>query len=128
MQTYTLTRVLYSGRQTEGYIIVGESQFYTLERPWLDNKPFVSCIPLGTYLVKRDTTGKHQYYRLQNVPNRSLIEIHAANMCEQLEGCIALGYGFSGGCLVDSKKACDKFLELVGNEDFYLEIIGADNG
>lgn len=100
----------------------GES-VYTLERPWLDNKVSVSCIPEGQYLVKRDKTGRFQWYAVQDVPGRTHIEIHPANKVEQLEGCIALGMYFANGnFLARSKEACQKLLDFHGDDSFILVI------
>lgn len=120
----TLTRLTPKDEtQIIGSIIVGEQQFHTLERPDLNNTPNISCIPKGTYKVKRDKLGKHQYYAIQDVPNRTFIEIHEANKVSQLQGCIALGYGYNKGNLIDSHRACQDFLKLIGDNDFELEIV-----
>ena len=124
----TLTRLTPKDTaQIIGSIVVGEQQFHTLERPDLNNTPNISCIPKGTYKVKRDKLGRHQYYAVQDVPNRTFIEIHEANRVDQLQGCIALGEGFNRGNLVNSYAACQNFLKLVGEDDFELEIIDIDD-
>ncbi len=71
--------------------------FKTIERPWLDNKPYVSCIPTGVYVAKFQWSAKHScnLYHLQDVPGRDVIEIHPANVYQQLLGCIALGTDFA---------------------------------
>jgi hypothetical protein len=74
----------------------------TLERPWLDNKPYISCIPSGEYDLELFKSPKffprynRLIYRLKDVENRSNILIHSANLMSELEGCIAVGkkYGF----------------------------------
>lgn len=67
-------------------------ELYTLERPWLNNKPFVSCIPDGLYPLEWDTTGRiRNVPRLRNTSPRTQINIHAANWAHQLHGCIAVG-------------------------------------
>ena len=71
----------------------------TLEPPWLDNKPFISCIPTGTYTFIRQPSTKYgQAYTAQNVEGRWAILIHSANLAgevkegyvRELDGCIAL--------------------------------------
>lgn len=74
----------------------------TVERPWIDNQrdnPATpqnesSCVPSGTYLIKLDYSPKHgkRLYELQGVPNRSEVQIHAANYARELLGCIAVGH------------------------------------
>ena len=64
--------------RTVGYIkpsFDGET-LRTLERPWLNNAPNKSCIPEGEYTVKRDKTGRFQYYRVCDVGGRTDIEFH----------------------------------------------------
>lgn len=122
MRSVILTRC-HLPDKTPGQIIVDGYSFKTLERPWLNNEPFVSCIPPGNYIVKRDKTGKHQFYSITDVDNRTDIEIHIANKVSELLGCIALGTSFDEQYnLVNSKDACNRFLEIMGDEDFCLSI------
>ena len=108
---------------TIGEVITSWQSFRSIERPWLDNKVNESCIPEGTYIVKRDKTGKHQYYAVQNVPNRTFIEMHAAKRPSDLLGCIALGMEFDPYYyLLRSEEAMDSFLREMGDEDFLLTI------
>lgn len=65
---------------------------YTLERPALANCQNISCIPEGLYRVKRDRSGKHRYYALKNVTNRSAIEVHNGTIPTHSDGCILIGY------------------------------------
>ena len=73
----------------------------TIERPWKDNAPDVSCIPAGSYLAKRYNSPKFGFelFMLEGVPNRSAIEIHPANQVSDLEGCIGIAetWGCFGG-------------------------------
>lgn len=107
---------------TIGTVEVKGQTFQSLELPWKDNKPNESCIPEGTYLVKRDRTGRHQWYAVQNVPNRTFIELHPANSTKELLGCQALGISRSKDNigLWDSNKAMNMFLNLVGDDDFLM--------
>lgn len=76
--------------------------WYTIERPWLDNQKFVSCIPEGIYQVKPFDGNKYKdVWEIMDVPNRSAILIHQANWARQLEGCIAPGV--AGGYIRDPK-------------------------
>jgi hypothetical protein len=83
-------------------------ELYTIERPWIDNKVRVSCIPEGEYLVLPDNTGRFQYFSVKNVTNRSAIEIHPANYASELMGCIAPGLRLNNKFthVLDSRKAC----------------------
>ena len=65
----------------------------TLEKPWANNKPNLSCVPVGRYHCLWQWSPKHQMnlYHLQDVPGRTDIEIHSANLQSQLNGCISPG-------------------------------------
>ncbi len=80
--------------------IEGLPMLYTVERPWLNNEPDVSCIPAGEYrlklrnspLITRITKGERsQGYEVTGVPGRSFVMIHPANLANELNGCIAPG-------------------------------------
>ena len=64
---------------------------FTIELPWLNNEPSVSCIPEGSYELEKyfsEHLGNHLH--LKTVASRSLIMIHAANdAIKELRGCIA---------------------------------------
>lgn len=99
------------------------SEIETLERPWVRNKSFISCIPEGEYKVNRDHTGKHKFYRLEHVEDRTDIEIHPASVVTQLQGCIAPCMSTEGGIARDSIKACNKLIEFFGEDSFILKIV-----
>ena len=67
----------------------------SLELPDKNNANDISCIPTGVYKCVPDDTGKHQYFRIKDVPNRDRVEIHIGNRAKDLEGCIALGAKWS---------------------------------
>ena len=107
MNHYTLLRS-YLPDRTHGQIQGHGLAMTTIERPWLDNKPNVSCIPEGTYIVRPDDTGRFQYYRVDNVPLRSHIEFHHGERPEHSNGCILLD--------------ATEFKEKQGEESFMLTI------
>lgn len=80
----------------------GKEVCVTLERPWVDNNDDgkrdrgVSCIKAGTYVFKRrlDSPKHGECFEGQNIPDATNIQIHAANLPDELEGCIALGTAF----------------------------------
>ena len=63
----------------------------TIELPWKNNQPRISCIPEGTYrLVKRYSPHHKWHFELKDVPGRQLILVHPANdAMSELQGCIA---------------------------------------
>ena len=89
----TVERKLSSTSCTMGYLIAnGQVICYTLELPWKDNSNDVSCIPLGTYdgILRYDKTDGWRI-QLENVPNRTGVQIHMGNYTTQIEGCILVG-------------------------------------
>ena len=119
-----LLRTYYSDR-TEGKLFFPDGSYvYTLERPWLDNKPSVSCIPEGTYIVDRDHTGRHKWYKIREgqIDGRTFIEFHEANSVSQLEGCISLCIELSNGKAYQCTAALNKLLEWFGEFSFTITI------
>lgn len=126
----TITRQSDDGVQTLGDLNYGNFNCKTLERPWLNNKPDVSCIPKGIYTCKYTfSLGNLGWtYALQNVPNRSGIRIHVANFYLDLEGCIGLGSGYQflngdkEADLINSRLTINAFVSLLNKKDFTLVI------
>ena len=81
------------GRWSQEEDIHKASECFTVERPWLDNKPSVSCIPEGTYKIFRSTyhRGGYPCFEVSDVKGRSLIKIHIANWPKDVHGCIGMG-------------------------------------
>lgn len=120
---FTLYRTYLEDKTVGVLVFPNGDTVFTLERPWLDNKVSVSCIPEGQYRVKRDKTGRWQWYAIQDVPGRTFIEIHPANKVSHLEGCIGLGKGwYDEKTLHKSVEACKKLLNFHGDDDFILVI------
>ncbi len=110
MKHFTLIRS-YLSDKTVGVMSHNSTKFKTLELPWLNNKVNESCIPEGTYLVNRDKTGRYQYYAIQNVTNRTYIEMHIATRVSHLLGCIGFSIlGIAG------------LMDYVGDNSFTLTI------
>ena len=63
----------------------------TIELPWKNNEPRISCIPEGKYALEKRYSPHHQWHlELKDVPGRQLILIHPANdALHELLGCIA---------------------------------------
>ncbi len=64
---------------------------YTIELPWLNNRPNRSCIPEGTYVLKERYSPRHgRHLEVTGVKGRSFILVHPANNALiELRGCIA---------------------------------------
>ncbi len=112
-----LIRYNFSERSTQG--IIGFDGNYiadSLELPWKNNQPFVSCIPEGIYEIEHRTCedcAVRSGFLLREVKDRTGVLIHPANQVEELEGCIAPGTRY-GDVLYYSRAAFDKILKAVG--------------
>ena len=104
----------------------------TIELPWKENKHDVSCIPEGKYNVKKVISPtKGLCFILENVPNRSAVEIHIGNFAAGKKvdtlGCILPGMSFgdrnNDGIIdvVNSTVAMGKLLEILP-DSFQLTI------
>lgn len=103
----------------------------SLERPWLDNKSSISCIPAGMYRVTWNYSPafKRDMYLLLETQPRSGIRIHPANLASELQGCIALGDSISKvkgrAFLSNSGNTVKAFEKLMGYKDFYITVEGS---
>lgn len=131
---------------TYGELRFGREWVYTVEPPWKNNEPFVSCVPDGFYKVFPHNSPRFgETYILEN---RGLgvglyegwevefdgpedgrvrwgILIHVANAPSQLAGCIAPGLD-RGTIVIDgrpqkgvtsSRAAMDKLIRSLGRKD-----------
>jgi hypothetical protein len=109
----------------------GERLCYTLEEPWKDNEPRVSCIPPGRYQVIRhgwepDSPVKFKrVWHVLNVPGRDAILIHAGNTIADTMGCILVGLGVNEQGITQSQAALEKLRLLLPERGFTLEVRGA---
>ena len=101
---------------------------FTLELPWLNNKPQISCIPKGKYPCFRVKSSKFgDTFEIANVPCRMGILFHAGNSKKDTKGCVLLGTAAhtSGdyAYLEASRAAMRTFREMLeGIDTFTLEI------
>lgn len=79
-------------------------QFKTVECPWKDNHPRISCIPPGTYnVVPHVSPSKGKCFMVEDVPGRSEILFHVGNWAGDTDkglrsdslGCILVGDSFA---------------------------------
>ncbi len=133
MKSLQLKRIVYLRNCTFGIIIDEESNSpfgVTLELPWKFNQINISCIPEGHYLcLPRKKSDTELVFRLYDVPNRSLIDIHIGNTNLDIEGCILVGQRFGKvldlPAILDSRLALDSLRELVNDKSFILNITNA---
>lgn len=127
--TYILTRQPDQSVQTLGMLDIDGKLFPTVELPWKDNQHGISCIPVGTYkIIRRYSEQIKSHFLIENVPDRDLCLIHAANFSRELKGCIAPGIGKHTDIdhdglkdVVSSKVALMQLLQITP-EVWYLQI------
>lgn len=125
----TLHRFCKYDSGTFGRFLINGFTAYSVERPWLSNKPFVSCIPAGIYTCRRTLSPKFgETFEVMWVKDRTHILFHVANTPEELHGCIALGEKL--GCvngswaILNSRNTIRRFMDVLeGVDEFELEIV-----
>lgn len=99
----------------------------TIERPWRENQPNVSCIPEGLYTCRKFVSSKypHETYQIMGVSGRTYILFHAANAAFELQGCIAPGMSTNWKTMRvrDSRIACDKLMQSIGGVETFQLLI-----
>lgn len=133
------------GRFSE--LLVQGRTFYSVERPWKDNQPFESSVPLGEYrLVWRPTTTHvpqqfdgHTWYMVgdtvgleQGDKHRWGCAWHIGNTDRDVQGCLAPGIGLGSIQWRDEMRprwgvtrsghAMLDLLQLLGPQDHELSI------
>lgn len=113
----------------------------THELPWKENKPMVSCIPLGSYFCKKVFDRKSGNlvpikvtYEITQVPNRAGILFHCGNSNRDTLGCVLLGEMFrNGGAMfgqqiLNSRDAFQRFIDLLKPIDtFTLKVTSIED-
>ena len=112
-----LQRVWMDDNQSTGSLIVLDDlrqPIYIspcIERGDRNNEQNVSNVPTGTYpLVWENSPKFGMVWELKDVPNRSECKIHAANMWNQINGCIAPG----------------TYLGEINNDEYYDTLASGD--
>lgn len=108
---------IYLAAATHGELTLnGKHIAHTIELPWRENKKRISCVPEGTYVLRRRYSEKFKWhYALLDVPNRSCILIHPANNAQkELQGCIApVSTLTAEGTGTESRKAMQKLTDVL---------------
>ena len=111
-------------------------QCCTIERPWLDNTPHVSCIPEGMYemalrqspVVSKTSGGDFEEgWQVLDVPGRTWIMLHPGNWARNVEGCIAMGREFHPAELMvtSSRETFRDLMNALGEGDSCRLLIAA---
>lgn len=129
MRTLTLQRLTSSDLGVTGVLIEDYKPILlTLERPWLDNKEDVSCIPAGQYLCERYNSQHFgSVFMVMDVPDRRGILVHGGNKILDTKGCILTGLSFDivndGLWVAEGQRALHKLHKhLDGQDSFILKV------
>jgi len=123
MKEVLLERFAHTPMGVFGTLSVDGFECYTVERPWLDNKPRESCIPEGVYRLEFGMYNRGGYpaYEIMNVPDRSLIKMHRGNNMSDVVGCVAFGSGLwyyeNLWSVSNSSGAMNGFMDAMDGED-----------
>jgi hypothetical protein len=139
----TLLRTNFTDLSTEGELSIDNEaqQFcYTIEMAYKDGLPG-SAIPAGTYPVILAPSPRFELStdpwimryaalmpRIINIPNRTGILIHWANLGTELEGCIAVGSTQAKDFIGESRPTFEKLWSLIEGparaNDLGIRIVG----
>ncbi|QYK02781.1 DUF5675 family protein [Shewanella psychrotolerans] len=116
----------------------GNTIAVTVECPWLNNQKGKSCIPEGTYQIRRHQSPSKGICLAIEAPTlgvtlygpsqRTHCLIHVANCASELQGCIASGESFGvvgkEWGVLQSRDSLEKLLALVGEQTYTLVVRG----
>ena len=117
-----LRRFAYLESGTLGRLTMGNWGCFTIERPWKDNQPNVSCIPEGVYACQPFSGERFKdVIQIMDVPHRSYILFHVANFPHDIEGCIGVGDRFVSDALepavYNSKKTMAQLMDIFNGHE-----------
>lgn len=126
----TLKRIAMNDHGTFGVLTDNHTPLaLTLERPWLQNRADVSCIPEGNYICKRVRSPKFgDTFEVADVPGRTHILFHSGNTMDHTKGCVLVGQRFGSlgekDAVLSSRDGFHALRERLKNtEEFLLRII-----
>ena len=109
----TLERLVSDEAVTLGKLRGDGWMLCTLENPWIDNEPYISCIPFGTYTCKRvDSPRFGNTFQIMEVADRSHILFHWGNYEKDTMGCVLLGIDSNWKSMIySSRKGFGQFIK-----------------
>jgi len=136
MKEITIKRIFKDDDRSFGVVMDADGPFaVTVENPWLDNKPFVSCIPEGSYICERVQSPKFgNTFEIAGVPGRTHILFHWGVDETSTAGCVIVAeeYGVykNHAAVFRSKKQGFKELmdKMEGEDKFIVNIENYWNG
>lgn len=130
-----LKRFISTDKGTFGILTVDGRSFYTVEKPWVNNTPEISCIPSGEYTLTPHASTKYGNVLCMINEKKKITHfkghdskrfaclIHTANYEHDVIGCIGLGETYLGHMVTNSKKSIAKFYNLVNPKESHNLII-----
>lgn len=126
----TLIRSVKYDDRIIGNLVTPKFTLSTLELPWVCNARNISCIPVGRYRISHRWSQKYgDHVLIENVPNRSMILIHAGNLPSQTRGCVLVGTGLADindddkPEVINSRVALRKLVDMLPkDEENILEV------
>lgn len=115
---------------TLGRLLLDGMEYQTLEPPLRNNKPFISCIPEGSYKCVRHVSPRFgETFEVTGVSGRDNILFHSGNVASDTSGCILLGLdcGRLHGlpAVLSSRDAVRRFLDQLNEvHAWWLNIRG----
>lgn len=111
-------------------VLIDDSESFalTVELPWRENKPNISCIPEGIYTCKRVRSPRFgDTFEIADVSGRTHILFHIANTVDDLLGCVGVGEEFGRlkdkTAVLSSRRGFGEFMRrLEGKDTFPLAI------
>jgi hypothetical protein len=116
MMDLVLNRTYHPDGTNGEILLFGSRICHSIELPWKDNKVRESCIPEGTYILRKRQSPKFgKHILVKDVPGRSYILLHPANDAKkELQGCIAPVTELGGnGIGYASRKAMNLIRDVV---------------
>ena len=118
----------YYDEYTLGILEAGDFKCFTLELPSLNNQQDISCIyAAGGFSGYKHVSMKNgDCIAIDNVMNRTNIQIHVANWLRDIKGCIAVGDSITfdrhGDIMVTNSRKTMNALLAVLDDSFNVEI------
>lgn len=130
--TMILNRLIFTDKSTIGELHIDSTwQCFTLELSARKQPGIKNCITPGKYEIQMQWSARFGMNtpHLQNVPDRTFIEIHPGNKPEDTDGCILLGQGKDTDWVSNSRAAYQALISKIeaklAQGKFYIDITGS---
>jgi len=107
----------------------------TVEKPWRNNKRFISCLPAGKYRLVPFSSPKYGdvlcivsddgsvvMYESEGCDRYACL-FHVANYARNVKGCVGIGQHHHNNMVTNSKKSLEKLFSMVNPQEEHSLII-----